>query len=148
MRIGLVMVGLLALAAVSGCGDDESESAPSGGARLAGTLTYTRGGGIAGRADRLVVQPNGSATLETRQGGERRLRLNSDELGEITAELQRANLPSLPPTSVAEPAVPDSIAHRIVYEGRTVTADDPSMPAELRGLVRALGRTVDAHDKG
>jgi hypothetical protein len=148
MRIGLVMIGLVALAAVGGCGEDESESAPGGGARLDGTLTYTRGGGIAGRADRLVVQPDGSATLETRQGGERRLRLNGDELGEIAAELRRANLPELPAKSVADPPAPDAFGHRVVYRGTTVTADDPSMPAQLRGLVGTLARIVDARDKG
>src|SRR5215217_6176731 len=63
--------------AIAGCGgDDESPAGSggpgsSGGAQLAGPLTFTRGGGIAGRADKLVVQPDGSVSLTTRSGGER-----------------------------------------------------------------------------
>jgi len=152
MRIGLVIVGLVTLAAVGGCGDDETEPAPGGGgggdATLAGDLTYTRGGGIAGRADRLVVRPDGSATLETRRGGTRTLKLSESELSKVAAELRRANLPELPPESVADPPAPDAFAHRVVYQGTTVTADDPSMPARLRGLVGTLARVVQAHDKG
>ena len=108
MRSGVVVIGLVALVAVGGCGDDESEPGSGGGegARLDAQVTYTRGGGIAGRADRLVVQPDGSATLETRKGGVRRLTLNGDEVGEIASELRRANLPSLPPTSQADPPAP------------------------------------------
>ena len=66
----------------------------------------------------------------------------------MEAELRRANLPELPAESVADPPAPDAFAHRVVYDGTTVTADDPSMPARLRGLVAALGKVVDAHDKG
>ena len=139
MRIGLVLVGLVALAAVSGCGDD---------AQLAGDLTYTRGGGIVGSSDRLVVRPDGTARLETRGAGTRTLKLSDAELSELAAELRRANLPSLPATSVADPPAPDAFAHRVVYRGTTVTADDPSMPAELRGLVGTLGQIVDAQGKG
>jgi hypothetical protein len=49
---------------------------------------------------------------------------------------------------VADPPAPDAFAHRVVYRGTTVTADDSSMPAQLRGLVGVLGRVVDAHEKG
>jgi hypothetical protein len=151
MRIGLAIMGLVALAAVAGCGDDETETPPGGGgggAHLEGDLTYTRGGGIAGRADRLVVRPDGSGTLETRKGGERGVLLSKKELSEVQSELTRANLPDLPAESVADPAAPDAFAHRVVYRGTTVTADDPSMPARLRGLVAVLARVVDARDKG
>ena len=153
MRIGLAIVGLVALAAVAGCGDDEKETPPGGGgggggSRLEGELTYTRGGGIAGRADRLVVRPDGSGTLETRKGGKRDVKLSEQELSELEAELARANLPDLPAQSVADPPAPDAFGHRVVYGGTTVTADDPSMPADLRGLVGVLGHAVDARDKG
>jgi hypothetical protein len=148
MRIGLVILGLALLTVAGGCGDGETESPTGNGERLDGELTYTRGGGIAGRADRLVVQPDGSATLETRKGGERRLKLTDRELAGVAEELRRANLPELPAKSVADPPAPDAFGHRVVYGGTTVTADDPSMPQRLRGLVGTLGRLVDAHDKG
>jgi hypothetical protein len=149
MRIGLVLMGLVLLAAAGGCGgsDDEAEAPSGGGARLEGELTYTRGGGVAGRTDRLVVRPDGTGTLTTRTG-EKPVTLSQEEVAEVADELQRANLPELPATSVADPPAPDAFAHRVVYEGTTVTADDPSMPDSLRGLVGTLGRLVDAHESG
>jgi hypothetical protein len=149
MRIGPVVMAV-ALLVLTGCGGDEAEApgGGDGGARLEGPLTYTRGGGIAGRADKLVVQPDGAATLTTRQGGERRFRLADDELAGLAGELERANLDELPERSVSDPAVPDALGHRVVYGGVTVTTDDPAMPEQLRGLVGRLGGLVDAHEKG
>jgi hypothetical protein len=147
MRIGVLIV---VLAVLAGCGGDEA-SAPGGGdegaARLEGALTYTRGGGIAGRADKLVVQPDGSATLSTRQGGERRFRLSGDEVAGLAGELRRANLAELPERSVSDPPAPDAFGHRIVYDGVTVTTDDPAMPEQLSALVARLGGLVQAHEK-
>ena len=149
MRIGSVVMAM-ALLVLAGCGGDEAE-APGGGedgaAKLEGALTYTRGGGIAGRADKLVVEPDGSATLTTRQGGERRFRLTGDELAGLASELRRANLAELPERSVSDPPVPDAFGHRIAYGGVTVTTDDPAMPEELSGLVARLGGLVQAHEK-
>ena len=152
MRIGLVLTGLVMLAALGGCGEDEAESPGGGGggggeARLEGPVTYTRGGGVAGRTDRLVVRPDGSATLTTRKG-EKAVKLSPEEVSKVADELRRANLPALPSSSVADPPAPDAFAHRVVYRGTTVTADDPSMPDALRGLVATLGGLVDAHEKG
>jgi hypothetical protein len=149
MRIGLLLMGFALVAAAGGCGgsDDEAEAPSGGGARLEGELTYTRGGGIAGRTDRLVVRPDGSGSLTTRTG-EKPVTLSGEELTAIADELQRAKLPELPAASVADPPAPDAFAHRVVYEGTTVTADDPSMPDRLRGLVGTLGRLVDAHESG
>jgi hypothetical protein len=149
MRIGPVVMAM-ALLVLAGCGGDEAE-APGGGdggsANLEGPLTYTRGGGIAGRADKLVVQPDGAATLTTRQGGERRFRLTGEELSGLAGELRRANLAGLPERSVSDPPVPDAFAHRIAYGAVTVTADDPAMPEELSALVARLGRLVQTHEK-
>jgi hypothetical protein len=149
MRIGTVVMAMLLLV-LTGCGGDEAEApgGGDGGARLEGPLTYTRGGGIAGRADKLVVQPDGAATLTTRQGGERRFRLPDDELAGLAGELRRANLDELPERSVSEPPVPDAFGHRIAYGGATVTTDDPAMPEQLSALVGRLGGLVEAHEKG
>jgi len=55
MRMAILAALIVLLA---GCGADEQ-------AALSGPLTYERGGGLAGRRDRLVVRPDGSATLYT-----------------------------------------------------------------------------------
>ena len=63
MRTGALIAGLVAVLALAGCGgEDESPAEPGepGGAQLGGSLTYSRGGGIEGRMDKLVVRPDGT----------------------------------------------------------------------------------------
>ena len=82
MRTGALIAGLVALLAVAGCGgEDESPADPGepAGAQLGGPLTYSRGGGIDGRMDKLVVQPDGSASLATK-AGERSVKLEAAEM--------------------------------------------------------------------
>lgn len=135
----LLLAGL-ALVLLAGCGDDGG----GGKAKLAGPLTYERGGGIAGRRDRLVVQPDGSAKLTVRQKT-KPIRLTDAELAKLRSDLEQTDLGSLPKNSTADRPVPDAFGYRISYDGSTVTTDDPGMPKELRGLVARLGAIVDRH---
>ena len=43
--------------------------------------------------------------------------------------------------------MPDTFGYRVMYDGTTVTADDPAMPDKLRGLVSGLGALVERYDK-
>ncbi len=58
-------------------------------------MTYERGGGLKGRRDRLVVQPDGSATL-TVQDKPKSVRLTDKELDTLAGDLDEADLGSLP----------------------------------------------------
>ena len=74
MRAVLVTV-VLALAA-AGCGGDEQSAPASGGAapsgeRLTGPLKFLVTGGDAFRKDRITVQPDGTADVETLAGRRR-----------------------------------------------------------------------------
>jgi hypothetical protein len=130
-----ILAGLLVL--LAGCGSDEKAS-------LSGPLTYERGGGIAGRRDRLVVKPDGSATLTVREQS-RAVKLTGKELDTLASDLEAADLGSLPPDSGSERPVPDAFGYRVSYGGDTVTTDSASMPKKLRALVARLGGLVDRY---
>lgn len=144
----MLLLAGIALVLVTGCGDD-GDSGGGGGekpATLTGPVTYERGGGIAGRRERLVVQPDGNAKL-TVQTATKSIRLSDSELAELGRELDKADLASLPKNSTSKPPVPDTFGYRVIYDGTTVTADDPAMPDKLRGLTSSLGALVERYAK-
>jgi len=140
MRI-VILAALLLLAA--GCGDDEGGGE---GAKLSGPLTYERGGGIQGRNDKLVVRPDGSATLTVRDKP-KSVTLTDKELGTVATDLADADLGSLSKDSTTQPPVPDAFGYRISYDGATVTTDDPGMPEQLKGLTARLGALVERYGR-
>jgi hypothetical protein len=144
MLMRTLLLAGLALALLAGCGDDEGGSGGNA-AKLAGPVTYERGGGLAGRRDRLVVQPDGRAKLTVRTQT-KSIRLSDAELADLGRELDRADLDSLPADSTSRRPVPDTFGYRIIYDGTTVTTDDPAMPDKLRGLVSGLGELVERYE--
>jgi hypothetical protein len=145
----LLLAGLLALLLV-GCGDDGEGGGGGGGGgerpTLKGPVTYERGGGIAGRRDRLIVQPDGSASLTTNTGT-RAITLSSTELEVLADALEATDLYALPTKSTSPTPIADAFAYRVVYGGKTVDTDQEAMPEDLRGLVSELGGLVDSHGK-
>ena len=145
MRTGALIAGLVALLAVAGCGgEDESPAEPGdpGGAQLTGPLTYSRGGGIDGRMDKLTVQPDGSATLVTKTG-ERPVKLEGKELQALADDVDRADLPGLPEDSTAGRAQPDALGYRVVYGDATVTTESGHIPERMAPLLATLDGIVD-----
>ena len=150
MLMRALLLITLALALLAGCGDDGGSGGSGGNGsdtKLAGQLTFNRGGGIDGRRDTLVVQPDGQATLTLRQG-QKKLRLKQAELAKLQAEVAGTDLGAIPPDSTSEDPVPDTFGYRVSYRGDTVNTDDPAMPDELRGLVGELGAIVDRYGRG
>jgi hypothetical protein len=147
MRTAVLIAGLLVLA-LAGCGDDESPAdpgEPSGGAQLAGPLTFTRGGGIAGRTDKLVLQPDGSGSLTTRSGGERAVKLDAAQLDTLASDVESADLAGLPEDSTAGRPQPDAFGYRVVYDGATVTTESGAIPDRMGPLVATLSKIVDRY---
>jgi len=143
----LLMLGL-ALVLLAGCGDDGSDAGGGGGeerAALTGPLTYERGGGIAGRRDRLIVQPDGNAELTVRERT-KSIRLEDAELDQIGRDLEAADIAAVPPNSTSKQPVPDTFGYRVAYDGTTVTTDDAAMPDKLGGLVTGLGALVERYE--
>ena len=132
-----ILAGLIVLFA--GCGADEQAS-------LSGPLTYERGGGLAGRRDRLVVRPDGSATLTVRDKATT-VKLTGKELDALASDLEAADLGSVRSDSTSERPIPDAFGYRVSYAGDTVTTDSAAMPKKLRGLVARLGGLVDRYAK-
>jgi hypothetical protein len=141
----LILAGLLALLLV-GCGENTGGGGGGDAAELNGPVSYERGGGIAGRRDRLVVQPDGSASLTTREET-RAIKLSAAELNALAVKLEQTDLASLPTKSTSPRPIPDAFGYRVVYEGKTVDTDQEAMPEDLRGLVSELGGLVDSHGK-
>jgi hypothetical protein len=139
MLMRMAILAGLAVVLLAGCGSDDKAS-------LAGPVTYERGGGIAGRRDRLVVRPDGSATLTVRDRS-KPVKLTGKELDALAADLESADLGSLPSESTSERPVPDAFGYRVSYGGDTVTTDSSAMPEKLRGLVARLGQLVDRYEK-
>ena len=67
------------------------------GAQLGGPLTYSRGGGIDGRMDKLVVQPDGTASLATK-AGERSVKLEAAEMRRSPTRSSAPICPACPRT--------------------------------------------------
>ena len=126
-----------------GCGDNGgADERPT----LTGPLTYERGGGIAGRRDRLVVQPDGSASLTTREET-RAIKLSAADLNALAAKLEQTDLASLPTKSTSPRPIPDAFGYRVTYEGKTVDTDQEAVPEKLSPLLSELGTLVDRHGK-
>ena len=140
-----ILAGLALVLLGAGCGSEE-DSGGGGAAKLSGPVTYERGGGIAGRRDRLVVQPDGKATLTIRDTP-KSVTLTDQELDTLAGDLASTDLGALPADSTSQPPVPDAFGYRVSYDGATVTTDDGSMPKQLRGLVARLGGLVDRYGK-
>ena len=147
MRTGALIAGLIAMLALAGCGgEDESPAEPGepGGAQLGGPLSYSRGGGIEGRMDKLTVRPDGTGSLTTKSG-ERSLELDAAQLEALADEVERADLPSLPEDSTAGRPQPDAIGYRVVYEGATVTTESGHIPDRMGPLVATLDKIVERY---
>ena len=141
----MALLAGLAVVLLAGCGSDDGGSGSGGGkASLSGPVTYERGGGIAGRRDRLVVQPDGTATL-TVQDKARPVKLTGKELDTLAADLEAADLGSVRSESTSERPVPDAFGYRVSYAGDTVTTDSAAMPKKLRALMARLGGLVDRY---
>ena len=149
MRKGALIAGLVALLAVAGCGgEDESpaDQGEPGGASLAGPVTYSRGGGIAGRTDKLVVQPDGSGSLTTRSGGERAVKLEPSQMRQIADGVER---PTSPAARGLDRRAGPAGRLRVprLLQGATVRTESGSIPERMGPLVGALGEIVDDLDR-
>ena len=143
----MMLLAGLALVLLAGCGGDDDDAGGGGepAARLTGPVTYERGGGIAGRRDRLIVQPDGKAELKVRERT-KSIELTDGELDELGRDLEHADVASLPKDSTSKKPVPDTFGYRVSYGGTTVTTDDPAMPERLSGLCARLGALVERYE--
>lgn len=83
-------------------------------------ITYRRTGGFAGFNDKLVIQPDGTATLTNRQGNSFQCHLDQGALAQLSVATNAISATSTP-TGKPTPKkpVPDELYYSITIEGQT-----------------------------
>jgi hypothetical protein len=123
---GLLTVGVMA------CGTEQSPGAkvetpsasPSTTAstdqQLTSPITYVRSGGFAGFNDKLVIQPDGAATLSTRQGKKYSCRVDKGALAQLSVATNSISSTSTP-TGKPKPKtpIPDALYYSLTINGQT-----------------------------
>jgi hypothetical protein len=142
MRV-LILAACATVAVIAGCGGDESTTTTP----EAGTLvTYERTGGFASMPQSLVIEADGSATVEAGVDPAREaFELTDEELGRLQAELDAADFVgfdlSTEPTGCA-----DCYAYELTYGGTTISYDESeSVPEPMTILVTHLNEIAGAH---
>jgi hypothetical protein len=118
--------------------DPSSKSNTGGNSTVTDTLvSFTRTGGLAGNNDKLLVRPDGSYTITTRQGSKDG-KLTADELAALKAALVSVDFNKMP-TDSGDGGVADGYTYTVTYNGRQVTAKDGAIPPALQPVISALG---------
>jgi hypothetical protein len=145
MRSGLarsagmrVLVGLLALL-LSGCGGGTESQG------LESEVRFSRGGGIAGVQQELVIAPDGSARVTSRGRTVERFRVNDAQRDAIVRDLESARFSSLPKDASPGPPVPDDFGYTVTYDGHTSSAQGSRMPDRFARAIDTLGDVARAH---
>ncbi|WP_432827867.1 hypothetical protein [Dactylosporangium sp. CA-092794] len=118
---------------------DPSSSANTGGNVTATDtlVTFNRTGGLAGVNDTLVVRPDGSYTIQTKQGSKNGT-LSAGELAALKTALSSTDFNKMPSVN-DNGAVADGYTYTITYSGRQITAKDGAIPPALQPVISALG---------
>jgi len=105
-------------------------------------VRYDAGGGIGGRADRLVVDRDGSAR-QRGDAGRHDFRVSSKQLRALKRELKAARFGSLKRRYEPDHQVFDGITETVRYGGRSVTVSTGAEPpARFRRVISRLSRLV------
>ena len=118
--------------------DPSSKANPGGDVPVTDTLVaFTRTGGLAGNNDKLVVRPDGSYVITTRQGT-RNGKLTADELAALKTALASVDFNKMP-TANDGGAMADGYTYTVTYNGRQIEAKDGGIPPALQPVISALG---------
>ena len=132
------LVGLLLLL-LSGCGGDAESQG------LESEVRFSRGGGIAGLQQELVIAPDGSARVTSRGRTVQRFRATKAERDAIARDLENARFSSLPKDASPGPPVPDDFGYTVTYDGHTSSAQGSRMPDRFAQAIDTLGDVGHAH---
>jgi hypothetical protein len=133
-------IALLALLLVAGCGEDDPATTST---KLSEAIKYEVIGGDGFRDDKLTVQADGSAQLQTR-AGTHAVKLTAVELSALAHEVERAGLPQVQ-SATTDPPQPDAVSYRLTYRGRQVETDTGALPDRLRALIGTFDALIDRY---
>jgi hypothetical protein len=104
-------------------------------------VDYRVSGGIAGVNDDLRMYPDGRVTYVGASSTTPKVsNVPASTVSDLTAALQQANLPALPPVNGV--ATPDVLQHNVIFGGRSVRFVDGAMPPALAAAVAILDREL------
>jgi hypothetical protein len=100
-------------------------------------IEYQRSGGIAGRADRLVIHSDGTARLERRTtAGD--MTIAADTLAQLRALLQGIRFDTLRAEYLPPRPGADMYEYVLIYGGKRIRCVDTAIPSELGPLIQFL----------
>lgn len=103
---------------------------------------YDVGGGIAGRADRLVITTGGTAT-QSGSSGDHRFRVPTRQLRDLKRDLRAARFGSLKRRYRPSRPVFDGIGQSVRYRGKTVSVSSGAQyPKRLARVLERLARLM------
>jgi hypothetical protein len=137
-RIGMLLV--LAGLGLAACGSDDTSEPAAPSPRLAEPIKYEVIGGDDFRDDKITVQSDGRASVQTRSGS-RTATLTDRELAALARGVDEASLTRLE-SAVTDPPIPDALSYRFTYRGRQVETDTGELPDELRGLIQTFDELI------
>jgi hypothetical protein len=139
-RLATSLLALAAAAALPGCDEDVSTTSTTQHQSGGPLVVYERAGGVAYTAQRMVVEEDGSATVEVEGPGSigAEFELTDAELDELRGLLAGATLESPEPTGCA-----DCYAYSIEHDGRSASFDQTSYPPGTEPLVEFLSTLVE-----
>lgn len=104
-------------------------------------VQFHRSGGIAGVDDALSVYSDGTASASRKSRGAASVTVAPEQMTRLRALLDDMDFSALRAEYIS-PRGADLFQYEVTYRGRTVRADDMSMPPELADLVGLLGEIL------
>jgi hypothetical protein len=135
MRALVAVVVLL----LSGCGGAAEP------ATLQGEVRFSRGGGIAGLQQELVIAPDGQARVTSRGRTVEQFRVTDEDRKAIADDLQAARFSGLPKDASPGAPVPDDFGYTVSYDGHTSSAQGSRMPDRFARAIETLGDIARTH---
>jgi hypothetical protein len=130
---------ILVLILLTGCGG--TAKPPT----LQDEVRFSRGGGIAGLQQELVIAPDGQARVTSRGRTVERFQVGRAERDAIARDLRAARFSSLPKDASPGPPVPDDFGYTVSYDGHTSSAQGSRMPDRFARAIDTLGDLARAH---
>jgi len=140
-RLATTLLAVAATALLYGCDEDGSNGSTTTRQSGGPLVVYERAGGIAFTAQRMVIDEDGSATVEVEGPGKigAEFDLTGAELDELRGLLDEATLESPPEPS----GCADCYAYSIEHDGRKASFDQTNYPPGTEPLVTFLSNLVE-----